>query len=73
MTLLNMGTMGGVFVIQLVSGFLIDWFPVENGAYALDAYRLVFGLQALTVLAAALAYALRARDPWRAQRDLAGP
>ena len=35
-TLLNMGTMGGVFVAQMISGFLIDLFPVKDGAYALD-------------------------------------
>jgi MFS family permease len=67
MTLLNMGTMGGVFLTQLISGFVIDLFPVENGAYALDAYRLVFGLQALAVAAACLVYWRRVRDPWRDQ------
>jgi MFS family permease len=67
MTLLNMGTMGGVFLTQLISGFMIDLFPVENGAYALDAYRLVFGLQALAVAAACLVYWRRVRDPWRDQ------
>lgn len=67
MTLLNMGTMGGVFLTQLISGFVIDLFPVENGAYALDAYRLVFGLQALAVAAACFVYWRRVRDPWRDQ------
>jgi MFS family permease len=67
MTLLNMGTMGGVFLTQLISGFVIDLFPVENGAYALDAYRLVFGLQALAVAAACLVYWRLVRDPWRDQ------
>jgi MFS family permease len=62
MTLLNMGTMAGVFLSQTVSGALIDLFPVKDGAYALDAYRAVFGLQAIFALAACLLY-LGARDP----------
>lgn len=65
MTLLNMGTMGGVFLAQIASGFLIDLFPVTDGAYALDAYRLVFGLQAVAVALAALIYLFLVRDPWR--------
>jgi MFS family permease len=56
MTLFNIGTMGGTFVVQLVSGALIDLFPSAEGVYPLDAYRLVFAVQALTVLAACLAY-----------------
>ena len=33
--------------MQIVSGFVIGLFPTgPDGAYALDAYRLVFGLQA---------------------------
>ncbi len=64
MTLLNMGTMGGAFLSQTVTGFVINQFPIENGAYALDAYRAVFALQALFVLAACIPY-LWAHDPWR--------
>lgn len=67
MTLLNMGTMGGVFLTQMVSGFVIDLFPVTNGAYALDAYRLVFGLQALAMAGACIVYWRRVRDPWSDQ------
>jgi len=62
MTVLNMGTMGGVFLAQTVSGLLIDLFPAVNGVYPLAAYRLVFGLQAGMVLVSALIY-LGARDP----------
>ncbi len=62
MTLLNMGTMGGVFLTQTASGALIDLFPVTDGAYALDAYRLVFGLQAALILIACVFYTA-ARDP----------
>ena len=61
MTLLNIGTMGGTFVVQLASGALIDLFPAQNGAYPLDAYRLVFAVQALGILAACAAYAAARR------------
>jgi MFS family permease len=61
-TLLNLGTMGGVFLSQLVSGVVIDLFPSENGVYPLEAYRTVFGLQAVFLLAACIAYA-GADDP----------
>ena len=64
LTILNMATMGGVFLSQTVTGFVINQFPLENGAYALDAYRAVFGLQGLFVLAACIPY-LWAYDPWR--------
>ena len=64
MTILNMATMGGAFLSQTVTGFVINQFPIENGAYALDAYRAVFGLQAAFVLAACIPY-LWAHDPWR--------
>ena len=43
---------------------MINQFPLENGAYALDAYRAVFGLQGVFVLAACIPY-LWAYDPWR--------
>jgi hypothetical protein len=64
MTLLNMGTMGGVFFTQTVSGFVIDLFPPVNGGYALDAYRLVFAMQVAVLTVAGLSY-LSARDPRR--------
>jgi MFS family permease len=65
-TVLNMGTMGGVFLAQAVSGAVIDLFPAEQGAYPLDAYRAVFALQGAFVLASGLIY-LGARDPLRTQ------
>jgi MFS family permease len=61
-TLFNVGTIGGVFVSQLVTGALIDLFPAEGGVYPLDAYRLVFAFQAAILLAACMAY-LAAREP----------
>ena len=60
MTLFNIGTMGGTFVVQLVSGALIDLFPAQAGVYPLDAYRLVFAAQAIAIVAASAAY-LRVR------------
>ena len=55
-TLLNIGTMGGGFLVQFVSGAIINLFPTEAGAYPLEAYRLVFALQAVLVLAGFLVY-----------------
>ena len=62
MTLLNMGSMGGVFVSQSISGLAIDLFAANNGVYPLASYRLVFALQA-AFLAVAAAFYLTARDP----------
>ena len=56
MTLFNIGTMGGTFVVQLVSGALIELFPAQSGVYPLDAYRLVFAAQAVAILVASAAY-----------------
>jgi MFS family permease len=55
-TLLNIGTMGGGFLVQFVSGAVIELFPSKAGAYPLEAYQLVFGLQAALVLVGAWAY-----------------
>ncbi len=63
LTVLNMASMGGTFLVQIISGFVIELFPTApDGAYALDAYRLVFGLQAGFILLACLVY-FGARDP----------
>jgi MFS family permease len=64
-TLLNLGTMGGVFLSQAATGFVIDLFPPVGDGYALDAYRCVFALQAGVILLGCLAYSF-ARD---AKRD----
>jgi sugar phosphate permease len=55
-TLLNIGAIGGGFLVQLISGALIDLFPMDGGAYPLAAYRLVFGLQAGLVLIGFIIY-----------------
>jgi MFS family permease len=60
-TLLNIGTMGGGFVVQFLSGAVINLFSAPDGVYPLSAYRLVFALQAALILAAAFAY-LGSRD-----------
>jgi MFS family permease len=55
-TLMNIGTMGGVFVSQSITGFIIDLFPLASDGYALDAYRAVFAFQAGVILLASLMY-----------------
>ena len=55
-TLLNIGTMGGGFLVQFISGTIINLFPAEAGAYPLEAYRLVFALQAVLVLTGFIVY-----------------
>jgi hypothetical protein len=67
MTLMNIGTMGGVFVCQTITGFIIDLFPTVNGGYAINAYRSVFGFQAGFILLACLIYFF-SRDPRRNPR-----
>jgi MFS family permease len=63
LTVLNMGTMGGTFLAQAISGFVIGMFPTgPDGAYELAAYRLVFALQAGFILLTTLVY-LGSRDP----------
>jgi predicted MFS family arabinose efflux permease len=69
LTVLNMGSMGGTFLVQAVSGFVIGLFPTgPDGAYALDAYRWVFGLQAAFILLGCLAY-FGSHDPAQARRS----
>ena len=70
LTLLNLGTMSGVFVLQFVTGLVIDLFPAKDGVYPIEAYRAVFALLALVLAGATLIY-LRARDPTYEQTRLA--
>ena len=46
MTILNMASMGGVFLCQSISGVVIELFSAVDGVYPLAAYRTVFALQA---------------------------
>jgi MFS family permease len=55
-TLLNIGTMGGGFLVQFVSGFVISLFTAQAGAYPLAAYRVVVAVQAVLVLTGFIAY-----------------
>lgn len=64
LTILNLGTMGGGFLSQTVSGYVIDLFPSQGGVYPLAAYQTVFGLQAAFGFAACAVY-MTARDPRR--------
>jgi hypothetical protein len=66
-TVLNVGTIGGVFLAQTLSGIVIELFPAQDGAYPLAAYQAVFGLQAAFMLVSCLVYA-GARDPMLAKR-----
>jgi MFS family permease len=63
-TVLNVGSIGGAFLAQTLSGFVIELFPAQGGVYPLAAYQTVFGLQAAFMLLACVAYA-GARDPLR--------
>jgi MFS family permease len=65
-TLLNIGTMGGGFLAQFISGVVIGLFAAPDGVYPLDAYRLVFGLQAAFVIVAMWVY-LGSRDSYLAR------
>jgi hypothetical protein len=68
LTVLNMASMGGTFLVQAVSGFVIELFPTTpDGAYALIAYRLVFALQAGFILLACLVY-FGSSEPIQAHR-----
>jgi len=64
LTILNIGSMGGTFLVQVVSGFVIGLFPTAaDGGYALDAYRTVFALQAGLIVLACIAYFGSGQDP----------
>ena len=64
LTVLNLGTMGGGFLSQTASGYVIDLFPAQGGIYPLAAYQTVFGLQAAFGFLACLFY-MTSRDPHR--------
>jgi MFS family permease len=62
LTVMNLGTMGGVFVMQALTGAVVGLFDAPNGIYPLDAYRAAFAVEALLLGLATLLY-LRAHDP----------
>ena len=62
-TLMNMGTMSGVFFFQSATGVLVDLFGrTPQGGYPAEAYRAVFFVLALGLVASLIPYA-RAIDP----------
>jgi MFS family permease len=64
LTVMNLSTMTGVFVLQSLTGGLVGLFDAPGGAYPLDAYRAVFAFQAF-MLSIALGIYLFAHDPLR--------
>jgi MFS family permease len=64
MTLMNMGTMGGGFLSQLLAGLLINLFESSGGQYPIDAYRAVFLAQSVLGLGGLLVYRA-VREPLR--------
>jgi MFS family permease len=64
LTLMNLGTMLGVFVMQALTGVVVGRFAAPGGVYPLDAYRAAFAVEAVLLGVATLVY-LRARDPLR--------
>ena len=62
-TLMNIGTMGGAFLSQSVTGVLIDLMGRSaSGGYSPEGYRLVFGALGVWLLLSLIYYA-RAIDP----------
>ncbi|HEU6441414.1 MAG TPA: MFS transporter, partial [Microvirga sp.] len=62
-TLMNIGTMGGAFLSQSITGVLIDLMGRSaSGGYSPEGYRLVFGALGVWLLLSLIYYA-RAIDP----------
>jgi MFS family permease len=64
LTVLNLSTMGGVFIVQAATGGVVGLFDAPGGIYPVDAYRAAFACIA-TVLAVCTLIYLRAHDPAR--------
>jgi MFS family permease len=61
LTLLNLATMGGVFIFQFATGAVIEFMALNQTVYPLAAYQAAFALQAV-LLAASIACYLWAKD-----------
>ncbi len=61
---MNLGTMGGVFVMQAATGAVVGLFDAPGGNYPLDAYRAAFGFAAIVLGLATLIY-LVSHEPKR--------
>jgi MFS family permease len=69
-TLMNMGTMGGVFLFQSLTGMLVDLFgQAAGGGYPAGAYRAVFLVMGVGLAASLIPY-VRALDPHPTRRHL---
>jgi MFS family permease len=66
LTLLNLGTMGGVFTLQAATGLVVGLFDAPDGQYPLAAYRAAFLFEAAVLGIATLIYQF-AREPSRAR------
>jgi MFS family permease len=64
LTLLNLSTMGGVFIIQAATGGVVGLFDAPGGIYPVDAYRAAFACLAAVLAVCTLIY-LRSHDPAR--------
>lgn len=68
MTLLNIGTMGGGFVMQVVTGYAVRSIAGPADIYPVTAFQAAFLIQAAVILAALLLY-WNAPDPRRAMGE----
>ena len=64
LTLMNLGTMGGVFIVQATTGAVVGLFDAPGGIYPVDAYRAAFAFSAVVLAACTLIYS-RAHEPER--------
>ncbi len=64
LSFINMGTMSGSFITQWVTGLAVKAVAGDAAVYPVAAFQIAFGLQAVLLAVATLAY-LRAPDPRR--------
>jgi MFS family permease len=64
LTVLNLATMGGVFIVQAATGAVVGLFDAPGGIYPVDAYRAAFACIAAVLTVCTLIY-LRSHDPAR--------
>jgi MFS family permease len=64
LTVLNLATMGGVFIVQAATGAVVGLFDAPGGVYPVDAYRAAFACIAALLAICTLIY-LRSHDPAR--------
>lgn len=64
LTLMNLGTMGGVFVLQAATGAVVGLFDAPDGVYPVEAYQAAFAFEAAVLAACTLIY-MTSREPKR--------